>query len=229
MICRGVRGATTADANTRDDILRATRELLALMIRQNGIRAEDVASVIISTTPDLDAEFPALAARQLGWHDVALLCNHRAGRARLAAAVHSSAGALEHRPAAARDYPRLRQGSGELASRSLETAAGRLGRIGGVDCRAPAGGEGENPIGIAQTENDVAGRPRWACPSGARDWPLPTPFPAHFAFSPSAARPGRAAEGENAKLWSARRSSGLSSAPRPASGCPASPAGAFTV
>jgi chorismate mutase len=76
MTCRGVRGATTADANTRDDILRATRELLALMIRQNGIRAEDVASAIFSTTPDLNAEFPALAARQLGWHDVALLCNH---------------------------------------------------------------------------------------------------------------------------------------------------------
>jgi chorismate mutase len=76
MPCRGVRGATTADANTREDILRATRELLALMIRQNGIRAEDVASAIFSTTSDLDAEFPALAARQLGWFDVALLCNH---------------------------------------------------------------------------------------------------------------------------------------------------------
>ena len=76
MTCRGVRGATTADANTRGDILRATRELLALMIRQNGIRAEDVASVIFSTTPDLNAEFPALAARQLGWYDAALLCNH---------------------------------------------------------------------------------------------------------------------------------------------------------
>ena len=70
MPCRGVRGATTADANTPDDILRATRELLALMIRQNGIRAEDVASVIFSTTPDLNAEFPALVARQLGWLDV---------------------------------------------------------------------------------------------------------------------------------------------------------------
>ena len=76
MPCRGVRGATTADTNTREDILRATRELLAMMIRQNGIRAEDVASVIFSTTSDLNAEFPALAARQLGWFDVALLCNH---------------------------------------------------------------------------------------------------------------------------------------------------------
>jgi chorismate mutase len=76
MMCRGVRGATTADANTREDILRATRELLALMIRRNGIRTEDVAAVIFSTTSDLNAEFPALAARQLGWLHVALLCNH---------------------------------------------------------------------------------------------------------------------------------------------------------
>ncbi len=76
MPCRGVRGATTAEGNTREDILRATRELLAMVIRQNGIRPEDVASAVFSTTPDLDAEFPALAARQLGWYDVALLCNH---------------------------------------------------------------------------------------------------------------------------------------------------------
>jgi len=76
MACRGIRGATTADSNTSDDILAATRELLALMIRQNGIQAEDVASVLFSTTTDLDAEFPALAARQLGWLDVALMCNH---------------------------------------------------------------------------------------------------------------------------------------------------------
>ena len=76
MACRGVRGATTADANTADDILRATRELLALMIRRNGIRSEDVASAIFSTTSDLNAEFPALAARQLGWLDTALMCNH---------------------------------------------------------------------------------------------------------------------------------------------------------
>ena len=74
--CRGVRGATTADSNTREDILKATRQLLALMIRQNGIEPHDVASAIFTTTVDLDAEFPALAARQLGWLDVALLCTH---------------------------------------------------------------------------------------------------------------------------------------------------------
>lgn len=76
MWCRGVRGATTAEADTRDAILTATRQLLALMIRINEIRAEDVASAIFTTTVDLKAEFPALAARQLGWHDVPLLCTH---------------------------------------------------------------------------------------------------------------------------------------------------------
>jgi len=74
--CRGIRGATTADSNTREDILKATRQLLALMIRQNGIDPNDLASAFFSTTVDLDAEFPALAARQLGWLNVALLCTH---------------------------------------------------------------------------------------------------------------------------------------------------------
>jgi len=76
MPCRGVRGATTADANTSEAILKATRELLALLIRQNGIEPDDVASAVFTTTPDLDAEFPALAARQLGWMHVALMCGN---------------------------------------------------------------------------------------------------------------------------------------------------------
>ena len=76
MPCRGVRGATTADSNSRDDILTATRQLLALMIHINEISPEDVSSAIFSTTEDLDAEFPALAARQLGWLDVPLICTH---------------------------------------------------------------------------------------------------------------------------------------------------------
>ena len=76
MYCRGVRGATTVDANTRDEILSRTRQLLALMIRQNDISPEDVCSATFSATVDLDAEFPALAARQLGWLDVPLLCTN---------------------------------------------------------------------------------------------------------------------------------------------------------
>ena len=76
MPCRGVRGATTIERNEREEILTATRQLLALMIRRNGIEPRDVASALFSTTPDIDAEFPALAARQLGWLDVPLLCGH---------------------------------------------------------------------------------------------------------------------------------------------------------
>jgi chorismate mutase len=76
MPCRGIRGATTAEANTSEAILKAARELLALMIRQNDVSPEDVASAIFTTTVDLDAEFPALAARQLGWINVALICGH---------------------------------------------------------------------------------------------------------------------------------------------------------
>jgi chorismate mutase len=76
MLCRGVRGATTVDSNSRDDILTATRQLLALMIHFNEIESEDVTSAIFTTTRDIDAEFPALAARQLGWLDVPLICTH---------------------------------------------------------------------------------------------------------------------------------------------------------
>ena len=74
--CRGVRGATTVEANDRDEILKATRQLLALMIRVNEIRREDVACATFTVTKDLDQEFPALAARQLGWLDVPLLCSY---------------------------------------------------------------------------------------------------------------------------------------------------------
>ena len=76
MLVRGVRGATTFENNTRDEILTATRQLFALMIRLNGIEKEYVASAMFSVTTDLNAEFPALAARQLGWLDVPLLCTY---------------------------------------------------------------------------------------------------------------------------------------------------------
>lgn len=74
--CRGVRGATTVDANDREQILVATRQMLALMVRRNGIAPSDIGSVTFSVTKDLDAEFPALAARQLGWLHVPLLCTY---------------------------------------------------------------------------------------------------------------------------------------------------------
>lgn len=73
MHCRGIRGATTAEENTAEAILTATRELLARIVEANDLRVEDVASAIFTTTPDLTAAFPAKAAREMGWRDVALL------------------------------------------------------------------------------------------------------------------------------------------------------------
>jgi chorismate mutase len=75
-VCRGVRGATTVEQNTREAILNATRQLLALIIRRNDIDPTDVASAVFTVTRDVNAEFPALAARQMGWLDVPLLCGY---------------------------------------------------------------------------------------------------------------------------------------------------------
>ncbi len=75
-VCRGVRGATTVKTNSREEILQATRQMLALMIRRNGIEPSDIASALFTVTSDLDAEFPALAARQLGWLEVPMLCGY---------------------------------------------------------------------------------------------------------------------------------------------------------
>ena len=76
MLTRGVRGATTVEANTVEAILEATKELLAAMLKANDLDVEYVASAFFTTTPDLNAEFPALAAREMGWADVALMCGH---------------------------------------------------------------------------------------------------------------------------------------------------------
>lgn len=73
MPIRGIRGATTATANTRDAILDATCELLETLVKMNEVCAEDIASAVFSVTPDLDAAFPASAARGLGWTHVSLL------------------------------------------------------------------------------------------------------------------------------------------------------------
>jgi 3-deoxy-7-phosphoheptulonate synthase len=72
--CRGLRGATTVTGNTREEILEATRELLTALYVRNQLDIDDITSVFFTVTEDLDAEHPALAARQLGWDDAALLC-----------------------------------------------------------------------------------------------------------------------------------------------------------
>lgn len=74
VMVRGVRGATTCEANDAASMLGATAEMLQAIIAANGIDPSDVAGVLFSVTPDLDAAFPARAARDLGWVDVPLMC-----------------------------------------------------------------------------------------------------------------------------------------------------------
>ena len=76
LVCRGIRGATTAAANTAEDILEATHELVTALVGLNDLQPEDVVSAVFTTTVDLTATFPALAARQLGWSEVPLMCAH---------------------------------------------------------------------------------------------------------------------------------------------------------
>lgn len=72
-LVRGIRGATTATDNTKESILEATAELLASLVEANDVRLNDVAAVYFTTTDDLNAEYPAQAARHLGWEHIALL------------------------------------------------------------------------------------------------------------------------------------------------------------
>jgi chorismate mutase len=69
---RGVRGATTAIANEPAAIRDATRNLLVALTKANALQPNDIAAVIFSSTPDLNASFPAAAARELGWTEVPL-------------------------------------------------------------------------------------------------------------------------------------------------------------
>tara|TARA_B100000029_G_scaffold217697_2_gene215487 strand:+ start:1308 stop:1676 length:369 start_codon:yes stop_codon:yes gene_type:complete len=72
--CRGIRGATRASGNTAEEIYGATKELLSELIQANHLEEANVAMVFFTVTEDLDAVFPAAAARQLGWNETALMC-----------------------------------------------------------------------------------------------------------------------------------------------------------
>ena len=75
MTVRGIRGAITVDTDQPDKIVAATQELLAALLSANpGMRTEDIASVFFTTTDDLDSIHPALAARQMGWNHVPMMC-----------------------------------------------------------------------------------------------------------------------------------------------------------
>jgi len=76
MPVRGIRGATTAAENSAAAIIEATDEMLRAIMERNNVDLTEIASAFFTTTPDLTAEFPAYAARQLGWLAVPLLCGH---------------------------------------------------------------------------------------------------------------------------------------------------------
>lgn len=73
---RGIRGATTATENTSEAILEATEELLNELVTLNDLDPQEIAAALFTTTPDLNAEFPAHAVRRLGWLDIPMMCGH---------------------------------------------------------------------------------------------------------------------------------------------------------
>lgn len=73
---RGLRAAITVSKNSKEEIMSATLTILKKLVNINKIKVEDVASVIFSVTRDLNAEFPAIAARKLGWLYTPLLCTY---------------------------------------------------------------------------------------------------------------------------------------------------------
>ena len=74
MAVRAIRGATQVDADDREQVLEATRELVSAVMERNALVHDDVISILFTATPDLVSEFPALAARELGFGDVPLMC-----------------------------------------------------------------------------------------------------------------------------------------------------------
>ena len=76
MPVRGIRGATTSEVNTAEAITEATQELLVELTRLNELDKAEICFAYFTTTHDLTAEFPAYAARRLGWLEVPLLCGH---------------------------------------------------------------------------------------------------------------------------------------------------------
>jgi len=72
MLVRGIRGAITAESNTKEEIIKRTKELLTALNEENNFKIEEIVSIFFSVTSDLNTAFPAQAARELGWKQVPL-------------------------------------------------------------------------------------------------------------------------------------------------------------
>ena len=130
MTVRGIRGAITVDENAREAILEGTGELLQAMVEENNVAVEDIASCHFTTSPDLNAEFPAEATRRLeGWKYVPAPLRARDGRAGIDAEVRANPAACEHGGGAAGDQAHLPARCPDAANRP--GAGGRSVRTGG--------------------------------------------------------------------------------------------------
>jgi len=105
MTLRGIRGAVQASKNSKDAVRRATTELVEAVIKANALRPEKIVAAFFTVTDDLDATFPAEAARALGWTQVPMLCSReipvpgsmaRVVRALLLVNTRVAAGAVRH-------------------------------------------------------------------------------------------------------------------------------------
>ncbi len=112
-----VRGATTLDADTRDQVMRRTAELLDQLMQRNGLRPDDVISLLFTATDDVRSEFPAAAVRAAGISDVPMLCARELGISgpsniplcvRVMAHVHTDRSRAELRHTYLRDARQLR-------------------------------------------------------------------------------------------------------------------------
>ncbi len=79
MNCRGVRGATSVAINSKQAVITATRTLLERMVSVNNITIKDIASILFTATSDLNAAYPAQAARDIGWNNTPLMCAQEMG------------------------------------------------------------------------------------------------------------------------------------------------------
>lgn len=78
MECRGIRGAIDVKTNDEETIVAATRRLLERIVEANGVRSDEVVCAFFTSTPDLDAAYPARAAREMGWAHIPLMCTQEA-------------------------------------------------------------------------------------------------------------------------------------------------------
>lgn len=115
LLVRGIRGAISVENNTSRELIEATKELLVTLVKENDLNTEDIASLFFTVTPDLNADFPASAARELGWTSVPLLCareidvpNGPARLVRVLAHANTTKGQLEIRHVYLKDAANLR-------------------------------------------------------------------------------------------------------------------------